>query len=79
MKQATSFAGVVPPPELVTLARDYADDHGVVTAARVFGVSRQSLTSLLAGLRVRRGTIVLVARALHWAESDSPSLPPAAA
>jgi hypothetical protein len=71
MPQANTAAGLVPPPELVTLARRYADDLGVVTAARDFGVSRQSLSALLAGLRVRRGTIVLVARALRWPGLES--------
>lgn len=71
MPHPTTAAGLVPPPELVTLARRYADDLGVVTAARDFGVSRQSLAALLAGLRVRRGTIVLVARALRWPGLES--------
>lgn len=71
MPQASTAAGIVPPPELVTLARRYADDLGVATAARDLGVSRQSLTSLLAGLRVRRGTVLLVARALRWPGIDT--------
>lgn len=71
MQHSASPGGIVPPPELVTLARRYADDHGMVAAARELGVSRQSLAALLAGLRVRRGTVLLVARALRWPGLDS--------
>lgn len=77
MSHATSSAGIIPPPDLVTLTRRHVDAVGVVVAARELGVSRQSLAALLAGLRVRRGTLLLVARALHWQGADS--TPPAAA
>jgi hypothetical protein len=78
MRNAATPAGIIPPPELVRLARSYADVSGIPSAARDFGVSRQSLAALLAGLRVRRGTIVLVARALRWPGLDS-NPPPRAA
>ncbi len=78
MPHASTAAGILPPPELVTLARRYAAHRGVVTASREFGVSRQSLTSLLAGLRVRRGTVLLVARALRWPGLGSDPPPRAA-
>lgn len=63
--------GITPPAELVALARRHTDSRGMVAAAADFGISRMSLASLLAGLRVRRGTIVLVARALRWPGADS--------
>lgn len=71
MPHASTGAGILPPPDLVTLARRYVDDRGVVASARELGVSRQSLAALLAGLRVRRGTVLLVARALRWPGLDS--------
>lgn len=69
-------AGVLPPPELVTIARRYADRIGLVKAARNLGVGRSSLSALLAGLRVRRGTAVIVAHSLRWTGADTLAPPP---
>lgn len=65
MLDATN-AGVTPPPDLIATARRYVDAHGLLRAARDLGTSRGSLAALLAGLRVRRGTIVVVGSALGW-------------
>jgi len=76
MRQPTKAdfaAGDVAPAQLLTLARQHVDKVGVVSAAKDCGVSRQSLMALLAGLRVRRGTILLVAQALHWPGADAPA------
>lgn len=66
MPDAIPRSGVAPPPELVELTKRYVETHGLAASARVLGVSRHALTSLAAGFRVRRGTVVLVAQALRW-------------
>ena len=66
MTHAPTRAGVVPPADLVTVARRYVDAVGLARAVDTLGTSRQSLAALLAGLRVRRGTVLLVARGLGW-------------
>lgn len=74
MPHAT-HAGVTPPPGLMAAARNYVDVHGLVRSARDLGTSRQSLSALLAGLRVRRGTILVVGAALGW-PGDRSTPPP---
>lgn len=68
---APNHAGVIPPADLVTIARRFVDAHGLHHAARKLGVGKQSLAALLAGLRVRRGTVVLVAQALRWPGAET--------
>lgn len=66
MHKAATHAGVVPPADLVAAARAHVDTHGIGASSRSWEVSRQALVQLLAGLRVRRGTVVLVAQGLRW-------------
>jgi hypothetical protein len=66
MYKAPPQAGVLPPPDLVAAARKYVDRVGLARAVVDLGTSRQSLAALVAGLRVRRGTIVVVAQSLGW-------------
>lgn len=79
MTHAPTRAGIVPPPELVQAARRYVDTVGLARAVDTLGASRQSLAALLAGLRVRRGTVLLVARGLGWPGTPDSSRPPPAA
>lgn len=72
-----TVAGVRPPPGLVALLRRRVEATSLDRAAREIGVSRSSLAALLAGLRIRRGTVLLVARALRWPGIDT--TPPSAA
>jgi hypothetical protein len=57
---------VVPDPELVSLAKSFIATHGVASAAKTLRISPQSLATLVAGLRIRSGTAVLVANGLNW-------------
>jgi hypothetical protein len=66
MSHAQTSAGLIAPPGLIEIARRYVERVGLTRAAQDFGVSRQSLLALLAGQRIRRGTVLLVARALRW-------------
>ena len=76
---APTKGGVIPPADLVTTARRYVDAVGLGRAVTDLGTSRQSLAALLAGLRVRRGTILLVARGLGWPGRSESNPPPHAA
>ncbi len=79
MQTAASASGVVPPSDLIAAARARVNANGMSATARACEVSRQALAHLLAGLRVHRGTVALVAKGVGWSadESTSPlSCPP---
>lgn len=65
MPTTPTQAGVLPPADLVSRARAHVEAHGLGAAARDWEVSRAALTQFLAGLRVRRGTVALIASGLH--------------
>jgi hypothetical protein len=48
------------PPELRDLARRYADELGATGAARKLGVSRATLTAVLADVPVTAGVLALL-------------------
>jgi len=59
-------AGVIPPSGLVDALRERAGDKNLSTIAAELGLSRAVVAAVMAGLRVRRGSVVLVAQALGW-------------
>jgi len=79
MLNAATHAGLVPPPDVIARARVYVEALGLQKAARNLGVGREGLARVVAGLRVRRGSLLLVARGLGMPESDCLSVAQASA
>lgn len=64
------------PPELEQLVRDCVERRGVNGAARALGISRTTVTSVLARLQVTSGTLALLREAARRrALAGAPPLP----
>lgn len=64
---------MTPPRELVSHVRGLVDTIGVQATARKLGIARQTIAAVLAGVPVRAGTVLVVARAMRWPGSDETS------
>lgn len=60
------------PPGLQATVRQAITQRGIASVARQLGVSRQSLASLVAGLPVRRGTILVIESGLRSEPQPTP-------
>lgn len=62
--QHAASAYVLASPELIAVLRALAAKVGVVQAARAVGLSRQTFTTLVAGLKVQRGSIAVASQGI---------------
>lgn len=53
-----------PSPELKQAVRELVEREGVLRASQIVGLGRETLTRIVAGLDVRRGSIALAERQL---------------